>query len=796
MANKRAVESDPEEEEEEDVDDNVDQVMDGDHDALAIPNNADADANGNPSDMEEVEEEAENPSSPSPLKTRTGLRKRRRSLKASELTPPPGTRKKAKRARTSTKADTQKPAALFANPVPTNGEDLKQPASVADHSSPEIAADPRHISHSTASVAIPSNFHAQGYDNEPSENKEDSEELNIILPKHEVHINGTTQNNAVSKENGKSLPNDEAMTNMNGGTRNHAEAYSHEQSVSQVETTPQEINVEEKEVIDQSLEEDLLNDTKSTSTGASALQRLALFVILGFMSLLVTMPQVIKLSQIVVPLDDSILPQAQKLPAPTPFSDNDDDGDDDDDDDEPETIILSEDLKSWNKQFSENFEGFSKDKMEYSLSNQDFADYYTKLMDRIEEIQGELFNRQEVVGKKLDNLNRLEKLMAETEDQGSWEQARDLGQLLLGKTLVETSSIPLWSIPKDLGVDCILEEEEDDHDDDDDDTEETESEPLLSTQLLEEKESDLILRSTMTAEKFIGGAVATDRIRNWIKSKITEAVEEEMTETFEEMERFVNDLAEIAVQNAENDDNSSETASSLDLKLIEIIQNTLDVHRADITGIFDHASLKNGADIIYGGKRGTSKSSIDSLPIVNRILQTSNLRFYGFGPEAALTPTYPPNALGQCWAFEQTPLKEQLRQRELFEKNYNVPNDFKRGNFGTLSIRLPSPILVESVIIEHPPIHLTDQADSAIRSFRVVGYEDGKASSKAWNLGSFEYSLGDNKNRNEYIQEFEVASTVFGKEIPPLHSISLAIDSNYGHEYACLYRFRVHGTDY
>jgi hypothetical protein len=205
--------------------------------------------------------------------------------------------------------------------------------------------------------------------------------------------------------------------------------------------------------------------------------------------------------------------------------------------------------------------------------------------------------------------------------------------------------------------------------------------------------------------------------------------------------------------------------------------------------------LKNGAEIIYGGKRGTSKSLIDELPIFNRVLQNSNLRFYGFGPESALTATYPPNTLGQCWSFRQTPLKEQLKERKRFENDDSVPNDFKRGNFGTLTIRLSEAILVDSIIIEHPPIHITSQGDSVIRSFRAVGYEDELASSKAWNLGSFEYNLRENRDNNGYLQRFEAATTVFGKEIPPLHSISLAVDSNYGHDYACLYRFRVHGTE-
>merc|ERR1711935_984310 len=204
-----------------------------------------------------------------------------------------------------------------------------------------------------------------------------------------------------------------------------------------------------------------------------------------------------------------------------------------------------------------------------------------------------------------------------------------------------------------------------------------------------------MLRSTITAEKFIGGAVAEDRIRKWVKSRITETIDnEDMIEVIQEIKDFVQQLSNLATGTIENSDGHSSDAS--DLLLSQTIERRLDVHRADTTGIYDHASLKNGAEIIYGGKRGTSKSLIDDLPVFNRILQNSKLRFYGFGPEASLTATYPPNALGQCWSFRQTPLKEQLKERELFENDDSVPNDFKRGNFGTLTIRLSEPILVDS----------------------------------------------------------------------------------------------------
>ncbi len=45
------------------------------------------------------------------------------------------------------------------------------------------------------------------------------------------------------------------------------------------------------------------------------------------------------------------------------------------------------------------------------------------------------------------------------------------------------------------------------------------------------------------------------------------------------------------------------------------------------------------------------------------------------------------------------------------------------------------------------------------------------------------------------LQEFEVATDISGTPVPPLQSITLAVDSNWGNEYACLYRFRVHGDE-
>jgi len=53
-------------------------------------------------------------------------------------------------------------------------------------------------------------------------------------------------------------------------------------------------------------------------------------------------------------------------------------------------------------------------------------------------------------------------------------------------------------------------------------------------------------------------------------------------------------------------------------------------------------------------------------------------------------------------------------------------------------------------------------------------------------------SAGDNP-----MMEFEVARELSRQAVPKLQSIALIIESKYGDpaDYACLYRFRVHGED-
>jgi hypothetical protein len=794
MAKKRAASaSDSEEVKEEEEDDAVMNGDEVDDDEVDNDNDEEMEEEGEDEEMyDDDDEEDENPvGSPSPLAKkdmtlRSGRRKRRRSKETTGMTPPE-TIKKTKRARKSTITTNKKTQPDTVE----NGKKKLSPVLVAVTAKNTLAnggGEP------VLDVAATAGGDDGGTSSTPAtlpDARRISFSQHPVRPS-DIPTNATGLTKSVRLIQG---------TNSTNG--NHIDAAA---VVTEKSTLLQDTETEEKEdkddndvddgheipIPEEEEEKNTAEDNISSTTWSSRLLWLLCFSILSTVSLGLVLPPMMKLTEYLVPLDDSILPPPPKIPTSQQSVQLNVD-----DEDEEETIIeidesSLEELQNWNDGLLDELKKLKEAEDEYSSSTKNLTTHYNDVMERFQGIKELLVDREEKVDERWEELIKLKDLLVghkgSHDDPDLHDKIQKMTQEVIGKTLMTTSSIALWDHLADYDTDCgqedigVLEGKK-----------ETD-EPRLSTKLLEEKESSLTLRSTITAEKFIGGAVAEDRVRKWVESQITKALKEDgdATEALEAINIFVQKLSESVGNVVTEDDDSSE----VDLLVTKIVQSRLEVDRADTTGTFDHASLKNGAEIIYGGKRGTSKSLIDYLPIFNRILQNANLRFYGFGPEAALTATYPPHTLGQCWSFQQTPLKEQLKDRQLFQKDGSVPDDFKRGNFGTLTIRLPSPIYVGSVVIEHPSMIFTSQSDSAIRSFRIVGHEDdmASASSKAWNLGSFEYNVQKNK-QNEYLQEFEVATTVFGKEIPPLHAISLAIDSNYGHEYACLYRFRVHGYD-
>ncbi|ACI65423.1 predicted protein [Phaeodactylum tricornutum CCAP 1055/1] len=272
----------------------------------------------------------------------------------------------------------------------------------------------------------------------------------------------------------------------------------------------------------------------------------------------------------------------------------------------------------------------------------------------------------------------------------------------------------------------------------------------------------------------LAGGLYKEDVEQAISDLITDIVQVD-----EEMEEMVRKWVENYLDTKAGDAMTTTTTADANIppldgvvdadalkKLRAFIDGRMEVERADQTGLIDYASLLNGARIIRVGDRSTSMSLVDQLPVFNRLAALLSLRFYGHGPEAALLPTYPPNALGQCWSFEP-------------------PASRRSGPFGVLTVQLSRPIHVQSVSIEHPPPELTDKSQTAIRSFRIEGFEDTQTHGKAHSLGSFEYD-----GQKGLRQDFDV-----DRNVPRLQSISLVVDTNWGEPYACLYRFRVHGQE-
>ena len=153
------------------------------------------------------------------------------------------------------------------------------------------------------------------------------------------------------------------------------------------------------------------------------------------------------------------------------------------------------------------------------------------------------------------------------------------------------------------------------------------------------------------------------------------------------------------------------------------IDRLLEVESADRTGIFDHAMIFNGARVLHRGPYATSPSLYESLPLVNRVLAYTKLRFYGHPPEVALVPSSV-YGRGQCWSFTE-------------ERHHGVSGEI-RGEYATLTVNLASPVFVTEVVVEHVP---SGDMTSAIKAFRVLGFEDGGAFGEPFELGSFEYDI-------------------------------------------------------
>jgi len=278
-------------------------------------------------------------------------------------------------------------------------------------------------------------------------------------------------------------------------------------------------------------------------------------------------------------------------------------------------------------------------------------------------------------------------------------------------------------------------------------------------------------------------------ISRFIDIRVKKNVQNVMDKTFlvevPDKEEYVVESSTIAT------DITPTSVLSLDAIQV-IIDGLVESEQADLTDKHDFATIRCGSRVIRSGSRKTSLSISETLPLFNQMLSLLRLRFYGHRAESALNPTFPKIALGQCWSFEREGTRKNLwlLTEEDKKEAENTANDPDRGVYATLAVQLSSPTRVRSVVIEHPPKEISPSWETAIREFRLVGFVDSQARGSPWLLGSFIYNVDSDRS----FQEFPVnTSDENGKPLPQLSSIVLSIDSNWGAEYSCLYRFRVHG---
>eukprot|EP00978_Attheya_sp_CCMP212_P048553 scaffold541745_cov51-Attheya_sp.AAC.1 len=279
---------------------------------------------------------------------------------------------------------------------------------------------------------------------------------------------------------------------------------------------------------------------------------------------------------------------------------------------------------------------------------------------------------------------------------------------------------------------------------------------------------------------------AKDDLFELVSSSARDIMEKSDSDTRQRIsEQLSAEMGELLQWDEEEELSSSDDSFQLSKEDAQtVIDEVLELDAAgDSTDLVDYASIPVGALVLHSK---TSPSLVDGLPLLNQALAKTRLRFYGHDAEAALMPGL---SLGQCWSFESLASRRKRQNKSLVEDEVDIDVDVPKevsGTYATLAISLAAPIHVTELAMEHAPTSSSLEDNTSISEFRVYGYADANAETRHHYLGEFRFDGG-------YLQPFPILPR--NPPFPKFQSLVLAIDksSSHNNDYACLYRFRVHG---
>ena len=186
-------------------------------------------------------------------------------------------------------------------------------------------------------------------------------------------------------------------------------------------------------------------------------------------------------------------------------------------------------------------------------------------------------------------------------------------------------------------------------------------------------------------------------------------------------------------------------------EVARIVREALTKYDADKTGLFDFALESAGGSIV------TTKCT-EPYQATSAVMSVWGLPIW-WDANSPRTILQPGSAPGQCWAF--------------------------RGSYGTVVVKLSSPIFVSAVTIEHisPLLSPDGHIYSAPNSLSLSGLKGENLSS----LLNFTYLASGDPVQTFWLGE-EARTQRF-------ETVELTVHKNHGHpDYTCLYRVRVHGA--